>query len=294
MKRILILGATGMLGHKLVQAFRGRFDTWATTRSPFARLERFGIYEQDRTISNVDANDFDTVIDAIGKCRPDVVVNCVGIIKQLPESHDPIVSLKINSLLPHQLGRLCRTANARLIHISTDCVFNGKKGNYTESDPSDADDLYGKTKFLGEVSGEGCLTLRTSIIGREMTGSKSLIDWFLSHRGKKIKGFAKAVYTGLTTNRFAEIIATIIESHKNLSGLYQVSSDPIDKYELLKMANRYYDANIDIEKDSDFFCNRSLDSTRFREAVSFTPPGWKSMIEEMANDPTPYDSWHRA
>ena len=294
MKRILILGATGMLGHKLVQSFRDRFDTWTTTRASFARLERFGIYAKDRTISGIDAGDVDSIVDAVGKCRPDVIVNCIGIIKQLPEAHDPVVSLKINSLLPHQMGRLCRASGARLIHISTDCVFNGKKGNYTESDPSDAEDLYGKTKFLGEVSGEGCLTLRTSIIGREMTSSKSLIDWFLSHRGKKIKCFAKAVYTGLTTNRFAEIIATIIESHENLSGLYQVSSDPIDKYELLKLANRHYGAGVDIEKDTDFFCDRSLNSSRFREAAGFTPPSWESMMEEMANDPTPYDSWRQA
>lgn len=283
-----------MLGHKLVQSLRNRFDVWATVRADFVRLERFGIYEKDRTITGIDVGDIDAVASAIGICRPHVVINCVGIIKQLPEAHDPITSLKINSLLPHQLDRLCRVANARLIHISTDCVFNGEKGNYRESDPSDAEDLYGKTKFLGEVSGDVCLTLRTSIIGREMTSSKSLIDWFLSNRGKKIKGFANAVYTGFTTNRFAEIIATVIESHENLSGLYQVSSDPIDKYELLKLANRYYDANVEIEKDTNFFCDRSLDSTRFREAINFTPPSWESMIKEMANDPTPYDSWHHA
>lgn len=281
-----------MLGHKLVQSFHNRFDTWATTRNAFSRLERFGIYDKDRTITGIDVDDFNTVVGAVDICRPDVVINCIGIIKQLPEAYDPIVTLKTNSLLPHQLGRLCHAVDARLIHISTDCIFNGKKGNYTESDLSDAEDLYGKTKFLGEVSSDGCLTLRTSIIGREMVSTNSLIDWFLSNRGKKIKGFAKAIYSGFTTNQFIEIIAMIIESHEKLSGLYQISSNPIDKYELLQLVNRYYDANVEIEKDTTFLCDRSLDSTRFREATGFTPPSWESMIKEMANDPTPYDSWH--
>jgi len=293
MKRVLVLGATGMLGHKLIQVFHNRFDTWATARTSFAKLDRFGFYKKDQTITGVNADDFDAIVRAVGICRPDVVVNCIGIIKQLPEAYDPINSLKINSLFPHQLSRLCLAANARLIHISTDCIFNGKKGNYTESDPSDAEDLYGKTKFLGEISSDGCLTLRTSIIGREIASSNSLIDWFLSNRKKKIKGFANAVYTGFTTNQFAEIIAMVVESHEKLSGLYQVSSNPINKYELLQLANRHYDANVVIEKDTSFLCDRSLDSTRFRKKTGFTPPSWESMIEEMANDPTPYDSWHR-
>ena len=294
MKRVLILGGTGMLGHKLVQKFRNRFDTWATTRHSFSRLEKYGIYESSKTITQVDSLNVDSIISAIGKSHPDVVINCIGIIKQLDEAKNPIASLKINSLFPHQLAMICKAARARMIHVSTDCVFNGRKGMYVETDPSDAEDLYGKTKFLGEVNGdENVLTLRTSIIGREMTTSKSLIDWFLSNRGKTVSGYEGAVYTGFTTHAFADILADVIDNHPKLHGLYQVSADSINKYELLKLVDACYRAGISIQKDTHFFCDRSLDSTKFRQATGFIPPTWESMIEEMASDSTDYEAWHK-
>jgi dTDP-4-dehydrorhamnose reductase len=287
-KRILILGGAGMLGHKLCQLYRGEFETWCTVRSRPRGPDGFEIWDPERTIAGVDATDFDSVARAIADVKPEVVINCIGIIKQLKAAKDPIVSLSINSLFPHRLAILCRAAGARMIHISTDCVFSGRKGMYTEEDVSDAEDLYGRTKFLGEVDGPGCLTIRTSIIGRELRSASGLVDWFLSNRGGKVRGFRKAIYTGFTTQALAKIIAEVICRHPELSGVWQVSSDPINKLDLLTLINRVYQAGIDIEPDDAFYCDRSLDSSRFRAATSFRPPSWPDMISEMHTDPLSY------
>jgi dTDP-4-dehydrorhamnose reductase len=175
------------------------------------------------------------------------------------------------------------------IHVSTDCVFNGRKGMYTEADPSDAEDLYGRTKFLGEVDYEGCLTLRTSIIGRELGAPTGLVDWFLSNQGGKVRGFRRAIYTGFTTIALSAIIANILEQRPQLSGVYQASSQPINKYDLLLFIRSAFNANIEIEPFDDFVLDRSLDSARFRTQTDFTPPTWEQMIQEMANDSAPYD-----
>jgi dTDP-4-dehydrorhamnose reductase len=288
-KRILILGGAGMLGHKLCQLYRNEFETWCTVRSFPRGPGGFEIWDKDRTLPAVDAADFDSVTRAIAQVKPDVVVNCIGIIKQLKAAKDPIVSLSINSLFPHRLANLCRAANARMIHISTDCVFSGRKGMYTEDDPSDAEDLYGRTKFLGEVNYPGCLTVRTSIIGRELHSTSGLVDWFLSNRGGKVRGFRRAIYTGFTTVALAKILGDIIRNHPELSGVWQVSSEPIDKYDLLKLVNEVYRAGIEIEPDDSFLCDRSLNSSRFRTAAHFQPPTWPEMIADMHNDPLPYD-----
>ncbi|MDR0609070.1 MAG: SDR family oxidoreductase [Planctomycetaceae bacterium] len=292
MIRVLILGGTGMLGHKLVQLFSNRFETWTTTRSSFSYLEKFGLFDENRTITGVDIKNIDTIISVLGKVKPDIVINCVGIIKQHEDAYDPITCLKINSLFPHQLSNLCHTIDSKLIHIGTDCVFSGKKGDYTEKDISDAEDLYGKTKFLGEITGMENLTLRTSIIGRELTSTQSLIDWFLSNRGKRVRGFSRAIYSGFTTHQFAQILGDVIEYHPQLSGLFHVSSEPISKFELLKLVNQFYHAGITIDEETEFLCNRNLDSSFFRHRTGFIPPTWETMIEEMAADTTPYDSWH--
>jgi dTDP-4-dehydrorhamnose reductase len=241
----------------------------------------------------VDVFDFETVRRAFKVARPEVVINAVGVIKQLPTAKDPIVALTINSLFPHQLAALCRESGARLVTLSTDCVFNGRRGMYTETDVADAEDLYGRTKFLGEATGENCLTLRTSIIGRELSSSHSLLEWFLSNRGGKVKGFVNAIYSGFPTIVMADIIADLIERHANLSGLYHVSSEPINKYDLLKLIREAYRVEIEIEPETEFQIDRSLDSKRFREATGFAPPAWPEMIKRMAEDPTPYDEWRR-
>ena len=289
--RILILGGSGMLGHKLWQVYRNRFDTWATVRSSYRAYARYDLFDSQRLLGGVDAFNFDTVVRALVTVQPDVVINCTGIIKQLAAAKDPIVSLTINSLFPHRLALLCQASGARLIHISTDCVFSGRKGMYTEDDVSDAADLYGRSKFLGEVGAPGCLTLRTSIIGRELQTASGLVEWFLSNREGRVRGYTRAIYSGLTTLALADIITDILERHPELSGLYHVSSEPINKYDLLCLLRDAFGVQVEIEPYAEVQIDRSLDSSRFRAATDFTPPTWSDMIKAMAEDSTPYDEW---
>lgn len=289
--RVLILGGAGMLGHKLWQAYRNRFDTWATVRGSFREYARYNLFNNQRLLEGVDVFDFDTVVKALASVRPDVVINCIGIVKQVPAAKDPIISLTVNSLFPHKLANLCQAAGARLIHISTDCVFSGRKGMYTEDDVADAEDLYGRSKFLGEVGGPGCLTLRTSIIGRELQSTNGLVEWFLSNQGGRVRGYTRAIYSGFTTLALAEIIANIIEHYPELSGIYHVSSEPINKHDLLCLLRDAFRMQVVIEPYPEVCIDRSLDSSRFRAATNFTPPPWPDMIRAMVEDPTPYDEW---
>ena len=280
-----------MLGHKLIQCWQNKYDVRATIRTDCTKYQQFGFYNLSRLIESVEAESLENVEQAIKDVRPNVIVNAVGIIKQLPSAKNIIKTLRINSIFPHQLAELGETYGARLITISTDCVYSGTKGNYTEDDIPDAQDLYGKSKNLGEVTSENCLTLRTSIIGRELDGAHSLVEWFLSNQGKTVKGYVKAIYTGFPTVVFADIIADLIENHPHLSGLYQVSSEPINKYELLKLIRDAYQADIRIEPFEGFVIDRSLDSTKFRNAVGFKPLEWRKMVEMMADDNAIYKKY---
>jgi dTDP-4-dehydrorhamnose reductase len=291
--RVVILGGGGMLGHKLVQRFQPDFDTWATLRGSPASMARYGFYDPAKIVSGVDVERFETVADAVRRVRPDAIVNCVGIIKQLAAASDPILSLTLNSLLPHRLQRLCLETGARLIHISTDCVFNGRRGMYTEDDPTDAEDLYGRTKSLGETSGPGALTLRTSIVGRELATARGLVEWFLSQRGGRVEGYTRAIYSGFTTEAMASLLRSVLADHPGLHGTLQVSSAPIAKSDLLRMLNEAFGADIEIVPDDTVRIDRSLDSSRFRALTGFVPPTWREMVGRMAADATPYDDWHR-
>ena len=292
--RTLILGGGGMLGHKLWQAFRARSDAWVTLRGDPARYDRMDLFSRDRSIGGVDANDFETVVRACRTVRPHVVVNGIGVIKQLEAAHDPVVSLTINALLPHRLSALCGEIGARLIHFSTDCVFSGRTGHYAESDQPDAGDLYGRTKLLGEVTGPGNLTLRTSIIGREIATSSGLTEWFLSHRGGRVAGYRQVRFSGLTTLALSALVADVIDRHPDLAGLYHVAAAPIAKYDLLCRLNDRFGAGITIEPNDEVRLDRTLDATRFRIATGYVAPDWNDMMDEMANDPTPYDEWRSA
>jgi dTDP-4-dehydrorhamnose reductase len=288
--KIFILGATGMLGHKLMQELSRSFDVVGTVRCSATKYATHPILAQMSLLGDVQAENFDSVIGALASSQPDLVINCIGIIKQQPSAKSPLPSIAINSLFPHRLAMLCRAMGTRLIHISTDCVFSGRKGNYTEDDISDVEDLYGRTKLLGEVTYPGCITIRTSIIGRELYSRLGLIEWFISRRGGNVQGFAGAIYTGFTTKAMASIIGDIIQKHPDLSGLWHVSSYPISKYELLKLVNHEFKLGIKIEKDTKFKCDRSMNSSRFRRATGFMPPKWDDMIAEMAADSTTYDA----
>lgn len=291
--KVLILGGAGMLGHKLLQSFNDKFEVWATVRNIPADFIKFIGIRNDQIIQDVDINNFESVQSVISNLQPNIVINAIGVIKQLPTSKDVIQTLNINSIFPQRLTELSKIFEFRLITVSTDCVFKGLKGNYTETDEADATDLYGKSKNFGEIIAPHCLTLRTSIIGRELNTAHSLVDWFLSNRGKSVKGFKKAIYSGFPTVVFADIIADLIVNHPNLSGLYHVSSEPIDKFLLLQLVNKYYKANIEINPETEFQIDRSLNSDKFRAETGFTPKSWEEMIEIMANDQTPYDEWKK-
>ncbi|MES2979199.1 MAG: SDR family oxidoreductase [Pseudomonadota bacterium] len=279
--KALVLGASGMLGNAVMRVLEqgAEFQVYGTVRSENAkRLLPAGM--APRLITGVDVEQADALISVLRQVRPDVVVNCIGLVKQLADADDPLKAIPINSLLPHRLARLCDVAGARLVHMSTDCVFSGQKGMYLESDASDAQDLYGRTKYLGEVDYPNAITLRTSIIGHELAGAQGLINWFLSQRGE-VKGFRCAIFSGLTTVELAHVIRDQVLPRPDLRGVYHVSADPINKFDLLSLVAQVYQKYIRITPDDVLVIDRSLDSTRFRQATGYTPPAWKALLEKM-------------
>jgi len=285
--KVLVLGGSGMLGHKATAELASHFPTVVTSRAPLPPA----VVGRAENVAGVDATSFDAVREVIEAQRPDTVLNCIGIIKQAAAATMPIPSIEINALFPHRVAEVCRSIGARLIHISTDCVFAGRKGMYREEDFPDAGDLYGRTKLLGEVAGEEALTLRTSIIGRELAGASGLMEWFLSNRGGEVSGYSEAVFSGVTTAELSRVIVRVIEEHSDLAGVYHVSAEPISKLRLLELANAAFGSNVRISPSSALRIDRSLDSSRFRAATGWSPPTWEAMIREMAADPTPYDEW---
>ena len=290
--RVLVLGA-GMLGHKLWQQASRQVEAWVTVRRQTPTLAAAALGPADRIVPGVDAREprsLDAVLDQVA---PDAVVNCIGIVKQLAAAKDPIESIAINALHPHVLARACAARRVRLVHVSTDCVFDGARGGYRESDPSNATDLYGRSKALGEVIGPGCLTIRTSIIGRELTGTSGLVEWFLSRRGGSADGYAGAVFSGWTTTALSAVLLRVLLEHPTLEGLYHVAAAPIDKLQLLRLLDQAYGAGVAITPRDEPRIDRSLDGARFRAATGLDAPSWPAMIAEMAADPTPYDRLRR-
>lgn len=280
--RVLILGVTGMLGSAVFRTFSkdSHLEVWGTLRSA-GGLQHFAEQHRERLLPGVDVLDQDSLVSVLDRVRPQVVINCVGLIKQLSDAKDPLSALPINSMLPHRLVKLCGLIGARLVHISTDCVFSGRKGLYTEDDMSDAEDLYGKSKYIGELHAEpNAVTLRTSIIGHELGSNYSLVDWFLSQVGP-VKGYEKAIFSGLPTVELARVIRDYVIPHPELQGLHHVSVEPIDKLSLLKLLAQVYDKTIDIIPDSQVAIDRSLDSSRFQAATGYFPPSWLELVKSM-------------
>lgn len=282
--KILIIGGTGMLGHQLCRVFSRSFDTFATLRGDYSEYSSFEIFDKDKTFGNIDVENIESVRTVVEQVKPDVIINAVGVIKQIPNSKDVVQTLQINSIFPHLLAKIAKDLNARLINISTDCVFEGKNGNYKEKDIPNATDLYGRSKQLGEITEGNVLTIRTSFIGRELKTKNSLVEWFLSNKGKTVKGYSNAIFSGFPTIVFAGILENILQNHPDLKGLYHISSDPIDKFELLTLIKNEYDVNIEIVNFADFKIDRSLDSSKFREITGLQPQSWDKMVKIMAND----------
>ena len=281
--KLSILGSGGMLGHQLIQYLKNNHEVSGIMHSSYRNSGLENIIEEKNIYDNFDATYNEKLSDYIKKSKPDAVINAIGFIKQRDNIDNPSKNIEINSLLPHQLAEICLEINARLIHLSTDCVFSGKKGMYSINDVIDAEDLYGKTKYLGEVNYLNCVTLRTSIIGLELKYKKSLIEWFLAQKGK-IKGFTNAIYSGFTTLEMARIIEMLLLRYPDLSGIYHVASEPIDKYTLLSMlAEKLNRQDITIEPYDDFVCDRSLNADEFNKLTNYNPPSWDSMLDELAN-----------
>jgi dTDP-4-dehydrorhamnose reductase len=281
--RILILGGDGMLGHQLLIAYQQRHDVRVTLRRDLSDYASFGLFNPENSYAGIDVRNNDRLVEVFSEFHPEAVINAVGIVKQRTEAKDAIPSLEINALLPHRLAILCRATGTRLVHMSTDCVFSGEKGNYIETDKSDAQDIYGKTKYLGELHDDQCITLRTSIIGLELARRKSLVEWFLVQRGT-IKGYKNAIFSGFTTIEISRIIEKLLVNHPEASGLYNLASSPINKYELLLLLKMKLGLDINIEADDSLKIDRSLNSLQFQKKFNYTPPTWEEMVEELAHD----------
>jgi dTDP-4-dehydrorhamnose reductase len=279
--KVLVLGVSGMLGNAMFRKLSESqsMEVYGTARS--AATQRFFPNElADRIVCNLDIENYDSLVRVLGEIKPQAVINCVGLVKQLADANDPLVALPINAVLPHRLARLCGIANARLIHVSTDCVFSGMRGNYRESDTPDARDLYGRSKLLGEVDYPHAVTLRTSIIGHELNSAHSLVGWFLA-QNDHVKGYARAVFSGLPTVELAELVRDIVLPRNELHGVYHVASAPISKLELLRLVAKTYGKQITIEEDEDFIIDRSLDSERFQHVTGYKAPPWPMLVKKM-------------
>lgn len=278
--RILVLGASGMLGNAMLRVMseQEEWSIFGTVRGADPALHAAA--PRAVLIPGVHADQPDSLLAAFVQARPDVVINCVGLVKQLSNAEDPLVAVPINTLLPHRLARMCEVAGARLVHVSTDCVFSGKQGNYTESDLADAQDVYGRSKLLGEVDYPHAVTLRTSIIGHELRSTHGLVDWFLSQQ-VRVKGYVEAVFSGLPTCELARVVRDFVIPHASLRGVYHVAAEPISKYDLLHLVNRVYGKALEIEPDDRLKIYRSLNADRFREATGYVAPAWPELVARM-------------
>lgn len=283
-QRVLVLGATGMLGSSVFRSFSAdqSLETFGTVRDS-ERAQHFAPQLRNALIPNIHLESETGLLSAFSIAKPDIVVNCVGIVKQLPNAKDHLESLAINSSLPHRIAKYSGMVGARLVHFSTDCVFSGKDGQYKEDDFPDANDLYGRTKYLGEVDYENAITLRTSIIGHELTSAKSLVDWFLSQSGE-VKGFTQAIFSGLPTIEVARVVRECVIPNPELSGLYHLSVNPIDKFSLLRIVAEVYEKDITIVPDEELKIDRSLNSERFQKTTEFAPKPWPELIQAMRDE----------
>jgi dTDP-4-dehydrorhamnose reductase len=288
-KRVLILGAGGMLGHMAVRVLGENFEVFGTTRGDVNSLPILGKYlGKDSWITGVNVLNDDEIDRVLNTIRPDVVINCVGLVKQKMDNSSYLQSIEINGLLPHKLFSLCQNYDSKLIQISTDCVFTCEEGIKRQDDIPNAVDLYGRTKLLGEVDYGTALTIRTSIVGRQLSGQESFFEWVLSQAGKSANGYANALYTGLTTFALSTVISEVLSDHFSLSGLWQVASEPISKFEIMKKLNSELDLKIDIHEEVDFYCDRRLDGSRFIRETEINIPTWDNMIGQFSSDQVNY------
>ncbi|QOC92741.1 dTDP-4-dehydrorhamnose reductase family protein [Micromonospora craniellae] len=281
-RRVLVLGVTGMLGHAVLRDLSEDpdLDVHGLARRVDDHAGWFPAHLRDRITPGVDATRFADVRRLLDTLHPDVVINCVGVIKQRPDVQEAVPTVTLNALLPHLLADACADLGSRVVHVSTDCVFSGRRGGYTEEDLPDPPDLYGRSKLLGEATGPSALTLRTSIIGHELATHRSLVDWFLAQRGQ-VRGFTRAIYTGVTTVEFARLLRTVVLPREDLTGLYHVAAEPISKHDLLRLVAEVYGWPGELVPDDGFVCDRSMRADALTRATGYRPPGWPEMVRAM-------------
>jgi dTDP-4-dehydrorhamnose reductase len=286
--KILVLGANGMLGHRATLLLSERHDVVGTLRSPDPLAERFA--PRARFVWGVTVEDLQSLAGVMESVRPDAVVNCIGIVKQKAEAHDSIPSIRTNALFPHEVAAVCASAGVRFVHLSTDCVFTGARGGYTEDDVPDALDLYGRTKLMGEVVDvSGAVTVRTSMIGWEIRHPTGLLEWFAGCRGLKCPGYSNAIFSGLATSDLVDAIEGLFTKWADLEGLWHVSTDPISKFDLLTMLNAELGWDVEVTPSAKPVIDRSLDSTRFRKKTGWEPRPWAETVERLAAERAPYE-----
>ncbi len=286
--KLLILGGSGMVGHSLVRKLSRNHEVFCALRKnqKFESVNFFdNVIKESNCIFIEDINEHTNLKNIIENLSPDILINCIGVIKQRNNADNLSNMIKINALLPQILNEICKQNKVKLIHLSTDCVFSGDKGNYKEIDNPDPIDKYGESKLLGEINDGGdALTIRTSFIGPELFNKKSLFEWIKSQKNREVEGYDNAIYSGLTTNVFSRIIDEVIKEHLYLSGVWHISSNPISKYDLIQKINHKLNLNIKINRNSSFQCNRSLNSSEFIKKTKIIIPSWEEMINELYED----------
>jgi dTDP-4-dehydrorhamnose reductase len=282
--RILILGASGLIGHKLLQELSMDFEVFGTLHKSKDSYGNISLFSGHNIIDNVNVAEFEVLKGILYAVNPDIILNCVGITKRKDEINDSFTALTINSVFPHQLANWAKNKGKRIIHFSTDCVFDGKVGNYDETSLTTAEDIYGRTKALGEIRYDHTLTIRSSFIGQELFGKTELLEWFLSQKGKQIKGFKNTLYSGVSTIFMARAVIKIIINYPNLSGLYNLAPEKaISKYDLICIAREAYDINVDIISDEEHVHLPTLDGSKLRNEICLTIPSWQEMMIELSS-----------
>lgn len=284
-KKVLILGVRGMLGHVLYRSLANnpKFEVYATTTGSSKDLISFPAEMHHNIFTGIDAENSDNLLPVFSSLQPQVVINCIAVIREAEIKKNPLFAININSVLPHKLVLLCKDSGARLIQISTDSLFGDDKSMYKENDKLRVSDLYSMTKVLGEVNNSNCITIRTSIIGHELVSKSSFVEWFLA-QDKKVRGFSKVIYAGFPTIELAEIIGDYILPNEKLAGIYHLSSNPISKYTLLQLIARLYEKKVEIEENNTIETNRLLDSSLFRSVTGYEPPSWEVLVNKMNLD----------
>jgi dTDP-4-dehydrorhamnose reductase len=280
--KILILGGSGMLGHTFMRLWRDKYDIKTTLKHDFDYYDN-KLFNSENSFVNLDILDESKLLKIMDHFSPDIVINCIGITKQIINDLESEVPIQINSLFPHKLSKYCRKYNSRLFLLSTDCIFSGRKGFYSENDISDAEDLYGRSKYLGEVTDSNVITLRKSTIGLELNNKHGLIEWFLEQSGQ-VKGYKRAIYSGLTSSVLVDVIEEIMLNHTCMSGIWTIASKPISKYSILKYLADRIENDIDIEPDNEVICDRSLDGSRFKKETGIIIPKWEDMLDSLVEE----------